>query len=924
VAVDIGEGRIKIAVETGAAQDAVGKLADSTKGMARAIDGASTTVKDLAKQQVALTRIVTEAREAVDRLRRAEAEAKAVTEAFGKDSREAAEAMARLKAAQEAATRAAKAQEEALKQTRLAAAHAAAEADGKTTPAIKRLGTALERASKDAERTATDLRTLEARMESASRGATGFGGAMASFKGNLAANAVAFLGSKVSEAGLYMLETASNVERLKTALATTLGSQQAASAEFERLQQFAAATPFSLQEVADSFIKLKNRGLDSSQEAMKAYGDTAGAMGKTLNDVVEAVADATQGEGERLKEFGINMHKAGDQVSLTFRGVTQTMKFEAKNIEQYLINLGQTNFTGGMEAQSKTLGGMWSTMKDGLDMFIVSVMDSGITDGLKSMMSAFSGMGETGGLLADILGVTLGTAFEVLGVGLELVLPLVDLLAEGLRYVVAPAVMAKEALAALGGDLADEFTKPIMEAAAAQEALRLETVAMLSSGPAGGQVSDLLDSAVPYANALLSQANAHLAAARAADEQSQAEARLQAKFDKAAAKEADRELEESFQMGPELPKDYKKPSHKKGKKKKVKDTSREQSLGGAESFEKHDRFVRESAFAASAQAYEDEQRLRATRIEGMGAEIAALEAKAERERESVDMIFFTVQVESDAARARDALIDERMRKEMELAQWEVRNAKTREQRERAQTRVFEAESKKRALAVQREVAAEAKEHARREQIVGKVTSAVTTLGEGMISAFERMAAGEKGAMAQMLADLLKGVAKKHAILALGEFASGVGSQAATFGIPNPKSIAHFTAGGMHLGVAAAAGIGAFVAGQAADSRAGTGDYARGGGGSGGSGFGRGTGGGSGSGGSSGGGGDDDGLDAQEVPVSHEQLRRGSPSGARKSGGAAVVISGTVNIYGAGGKREFIDDILKGIDRANRGGRRPRI
>jgi hypothetical protein len=39
-------------------------------------------------------------------------------------------------------------------------------------------------------------------------------------------------------------------------------------------------------------------------------------MGKDMMQMIEAVADASTGEFERLKEFGIKASKQGDQVAL--------------------------------------------------------------------------------------------------------------------------------------------------------------------------------------------------------------------------------------------------------------------------------------------------------------------------------------------------------------------------------------------------------------------------------------------------------------------------------------------------------------------------------------------------------------------------------------------------------------------------------
>jgi len=121
------------------------------------------------------------------------------------------------------------------------------------------------------------------------------------------------------------------------------------------------------------FIKLKNMGLDPSLEALTAYGNTASAMGKSLNDMVEAVADAATGEFERLKEFGIKASTQGKNVVFTFQGTKTVVKKEAADIEKYLKRVGLVNFAGGIESQSKTLYGQWSTLADNSRMVAASL-----------------------------------------------------------------------------------------------------------------------------------------------------------------------------------------------------------------------------------------------------------------------------------------------------------------------------------------------------------------------------------------------------------------------------------------------------------------------------------------------------------------------------------------------------------------------
>lgn len=173
------------------------------------------------------------------------------------------------------------------------------------------------------------------------------------------------------------IKAAADLERMNVALKTSFqGNEAAAKQAFETINKFAATTPYELNEVMTGFIKLKNMGLDPSITALTAYGNTASAMGKSLNDMVEAVADAATGEFERLKEFGIKASSQGDKVTFTFQGVKTTVGKNAAEIEKYLIGLGNTKFAGGIQAQSKTFYGQLSTFKDNVTMTMAKVGNS--------------------------------------------------------------------------------------------------------------------------------------------------------------------------------------------------------------------------------------------------------------------------------------------------------------------------------------------------------------------------------------------------------------------------------------------------------------------------------------------------------------------------------------------------------------------
>lgn len=174
----------------------------------------------------------------------------------------------------------------------------------------------------------------------------------------------------------------SEFQRLDASLRTVTGSALGAEVAFDMLENFATTTPYQLDQVVGSFIKLKARGLDPSEESLRSYGNTAAAMGHDLDKMIEAVADAATGEFERLKEFGVDASKQGEQIKFTFDGVTTTVKNNAEAIEGYLRKLGDQNFGDAMEQQMKTVGGAMSNFRDAYDKMLREIGEKGFNDAI--------------------------------------------------------------------------------------------------------------------------------------------------------------------------------------------------------------------------------------------------------------------------------------------------------------------------------------------------------------------------------------------------------------------------------------------------------------------------------------------------------------------------------------------------------------
>lgn len=176
-----------------------------------------------------------------------------------------------------------------------------------------------------------------------------------------------FAGLSVTAFVSKIVDVQRQFDVLNSSLVTVTGSSDAADRAFAWLKDFAATTPFQLSEVTQAFIKMKALGLDASRESLTSYGNTASAMGKSLNQMIEAVADAATGEFERLKEFGIKARQEGDKVTLTFQGVSTTIGNNAAEIAKYLQDIGNVDFAGAMERRAATLDGAISNLADTWD-----------------------------------------------------------------------------------------------------------------------------------------------------------------------------------------------------------------------------------------------------------------------------------------------------------------------------------------------------------------------------------------------------------------------------------------------------------------------------------------------------------------------------------------------------------------------------
>ena len=218
--------------------------------------------------------------------------------------------------------------------------------------------------------------------------------------------------------GKAIFDTTAKFETYSAVLKNALGSESAAQLAMHDIQTMAAKTPFSVDELTSSFIKFVNRGLKPSMEDMKKMADIAASQGKSFDQFTEAVLDAGTGEFERLKEFGIQASKNGDQVSLSFKGVQKTVANTPDAIQGALLAFGELNgVMGSTDAISGTLAGTTSNLGDTADQAALAwgaVLKPAFLAVLTTIGLLLGGLGAIPGFLKENRGALLALAGAVL------------------------------------------------------------------------------------------------------------------------------------------------------------------------------------------------------------------------------------------------------------------------------------------------------------------------------------------------------------------------------------------------------------------------------------------------------------------------------------------------------------------------------
>ena len=222
-------------------------------------------------------------------------------------------------------------------------------------------------------------------------------------KGIIVANQFAELMRKMQQFAQLMMKPvmeAGQFEQWQVALKNLTGSTEVADQRFREMIQFAKVTPFTIPGIVETGNRLQALGR-YSLNTIRMLGDLAAASGKDVEQAVEAYSNLVTGRtGIAVKQFRALLISTADWTRTTGKAVLQNMKGVKATTEEMLTGLEKIikgkNFTGLMEAQSKTFLGKLTNLEDSIQTFLARVGENflssskDIVSGLTDIFNSFT------------------------------------------------------------------------------------------------------------------------------------------------------------------------------------------------------------------------------------------------------------------------------------------------------------------------------------------------------------------------------------------------------------------------------------------------------------------------------------------------------------------------------------------------------
>lgn len=374
-------------------------------------------------------------------------EMKLVTSAFNDNDK----SMDKLVSENSVLTRQIATQERALAQLRqglIASTAKYGEADSRTqkwqqtvntaTTRLNRMKSQLAANEKAMDEFGKETEDVSENLEDASKAGLSFGDVL---KANIISDAVISGVRALADGFKSMISSAigynATIEGYQTSFEVMTGSAQEAKAVVEELTDFAAKTPFEMQDLAETVQLLMNYGFaaDEAMDRMSMLGDIAQGDAEKMNRIATAygqMSSAGKVQLEDIKqmiEAGFNpLQEISETTGESMESLYERISDGAVAVDEITASMQRSTAEGGryfqsMDKQAQTFNGQISSLRDNIDQALGgafhSVSDELTTSILPAINTAISSINvdaisqAVGGVVKELS--TIGDAFQTGG-----------------------------------------------------------------------------------------------------------------------------------------------------------------------------------------------------------------------------------------------------------------------------------------------------------------------------------------------------------------------------------------------------------------------------------------------------------------------------------------------------------------------------
>lgn len=226
----------------------------------------------------------------------------------------------------------------------------------------------------------TELKETTSELKKQKSGVSGISDEMDKLKTMVTGFIAAYGGKKLWE---MLIGSNAEMEQYTTSLEVMLGSTEKASAMIEKMREFAAKTPLTLDNVISSGTMLMSYGVDEDNllDTMTKLGDLASGNAEKMDRITLAYGQmlakgkVTGEELRQMTEAGVPLQAAlAESIGVTgeeFSKMVSAGKVGIDALNKAITGLttGDGKFAGMMEKQSETMQGMLSTLQDNISEF---------------------------------------------------------------------------------------------------------------------------------------------------------------------------------------------------------------------------------------------------------------------------------------------------------------------------------------------------------------------------------------------------------------------------------------------------------------------------------------------------------------------------------------------------------------------------